>query len=74
MAVEQEMASILESSTIEDSPSEHTMILSSATTSSVKWSAYMSGSEPRARVMTEREGCRRASSAVISPASTNSST
>ena len=67
-------ASISESSTIEESPSEQMTMRSPDETAMLKWSAYMSGSEPSARVMTEREGCVRASSAVISPASTSSST
>ncbi len=69
-----QMSSISASVTMDERPSEHRITRSPASTPMVKWSAYMSGSEPRARVMTEREGCTRASSAVISPASTSSST
>ena len=68
------MSSISESSTMEESPSEQMMMRSPASTSIVKWSAYMLGSEPSARVIMERLGCRRASPTVISPASTSSST
>ena len=74
VAVETAMASIRESSTMPDRPSEQMITRSPAEMLSVKWSAYMSGSEPSARVITERDGCTRASSAVISPASTSSST
>ena len=62
------------SATMLERPSEQITTRSPAVTSSRKWSAYMSGSEPSARVMIERDGCVRASSAVISPASTSSST
>ena len=68
------MSSISESSTMEESPSEQMMMRSPVVTSSVKWSAYMSGSLPSALVMMERDGWTLASSAVISPASTSSST
>ena len=74
VAVETAIPSISESSTMPDRPSEQMITRSPAETLSVKWSAYMSGSEPSARVITERDGCTRASSAVISPASTSSST
>ncbi len=74
VALETATASISESSTIEERPSEQMMTRSPVVTSSVKWSAYMSGSDPSARVMMERDGWTRASSAVISPASTSSST
>ena len=59
---------------MEERPSEHSSTRSPLSTSKVKWSAYMSGSEPRARVITERDGCTRASSGVILPESTSSST
>ena len=74
VALETAMDSMALSGIIDDRPSEQTMMRSPRSTSSMKWSAYMSGSEPRARVMMEREGWTRASSAVISPASTSSST
>ncbi len=57
-----------------DKPSEHRIRRSPSSILREKWSAYMAGSEPSARVITERLGCTRASSAVISPASTSSST
>ena len=66
--------SISLSEIIDERPSEHRMMRSPVLTSREKWSAYMSGSEPSARVMMEREGCVRASSAVIWPESTSSST
>ena len=74
LALETASSSISASSIIDERPSEHRMMRSPLWTSSVKWSAYISGSEPSARVMTERDGCTRASSSVISPASTSSST
>ena len=74
VALETASASISLSGIMDESPSEHRMTRSPLLTSSEKWSAYMSGSEPRARVMMEREGCVRASSAVIWPESTSSST
>ena len=68
------MRSISPSEIMDERPSEHRMSRSPSSMLSWKWSAYMSGSDPSARVMTERLGCTRASSAVISPASTSSST
>ena len=73
-AVETAMVSMPLSGTIEERPSEQMIMRSPRSMSSEKWSAYMSGSEPSARVMMERDGWTRASSAVISPASTSSST
>ena len=67
-------ASMCASEIMDESPSEQMMMRSPASTSIVKWSAYMLGSEPSARVIMERLGCRRASPTVISPASTSSST
>ena len=68
------MVSTSPSDTMLDKPSEHRIRRSPSSMLRVKWSAYIAGSEPSARVMTERLGCTRASSAVISPASTSSST
>ena len=73
-AAETATDSMSASEIMDERPSEHTMMRSPFATSSEKWSAYISGSEPRARVMMEREGCTRASSAVIWPESTSSST
>ncbi len=68
------MFSISLSGIMLERPSEHRIRRSPSSICRVKWSAYMAGSEPSARVMTERLGWTRASSAVISPASTSSST
>ena len=74
MALEMARSSMRLSGTMDERPSEQMITRSPFSTSSVKWSAYISGSEPSARVMMERDGWTRASSAVISPASTSSST
>ncbi len=74
VALETATDSISLSGTMLESPSEQMITRSPLATSMEKWSAYISGSDPRARVMIEREGCTRASSAVICPASTSSST
>ncbi len=67
-------SSMTSSAIIDDRPSEHSITRSPRTTSIVKWSAFMAGSLPSARVMMERLGWMRASSGVISPAATSSST
>ena len=67
-------SSITSSVIIDDRPSEHSSTRSPRATSIVKLSAFMAGSLPSARVMIERLGWMRASSGVISPAATSSST
>ena len=75
VVVETIVSSMASSGTMEERPSEHSSTRSPRATSTVKWSARMVRSLPRARVMIERLGWIRASSRVgLSPAATSSST
>ena len=74
VAHDMSVSSITPSVTIEERPSLHRSTLSPLETSMLKWSACILGSLPKARVMTERLGWMRASSGVICPAATSSST